>query len=164
MSSRVVQTQPIATAMSTTGKPSSHDHSSSHVSCHSTRMRRFVLPTLLSFLSLSFLLFLALAEPEMSFAEFGFGHGDLLKRQGVSAGGSAGGGGGQFISNKLYIIVIVVGLILCVVAAVMCSAWACRGAFHNPLCCPCYCCALCGGLVCIECISCGLCADLAQQV
>jgi len=158
MPSSVVQKQPIANAMSTSGNPSSHNHESSHAGCHSMRMRRFILPTLLTVLALSFLLFLALAEPEMS-----FGHGDLLKRQSLSGGGSTGGGG-AFIENKLYIIVIVVGLILCLVAAVMCSAWACRGAFNSPLCCPCYCCALCGGLACIECIGCGLCGDLAQQV
>lgn len=57
-----------------------------------------------------------------------------------------------------------------------------EGAFENPLCCPCYLCACCGGLgmsffagtghsveinnllflACLECIGCGLCAEAAE--
>jgi hypothetical protein len=46
----------------------------------------------------------------------------------------------------VYLIVVFVGLVVCVILAIMLSAWCCRGAFENPLCCPCYLCACCGGL------------------
>ncbi|KDQ07241.1 hypothetical protein BOTBODRAFT_38945 [Botryobasidium botryosum FD-172 SS1] len=65
----------------------------------------------------------------------------------------------SFVRRKLYLIVVFVGLFVCLVLAVMLSAWCCKGAFQNPLCCPCYVCACCGGLACLECISCGLCAE-----
>ncbi|KIM30620.1 hypothetical protein M408DRAFT_288517 [Serendipita vermifera MAFF 305830] len=55
-------------------------------------------------------------------------------------------GDGPFVRNKLWIIVLVVGLFVCLILAIMLSAWCCRGAFENPLCCPCYLCACCGGL------------------
>ena len=46
----------------------------------------------------------------------------------------------------VYLIVIFVGLFLCLVFGIMLAAWCCRGSFENPLCCPCYLCACCGGL------------------
>ena len=63
-----------------------------------------------------------------------------------------------------YLIVIFVGLFLVLIAGIMLSFWCCRGkvpscqdmsrtehspnlgSFENPLCCPCYLCACCGGL------------------
>ncbi|KAI6162659.1 hypothetical protein EDD17DRAFT_1574017, partial [Pisolithus thermaeus] len=61
-------------------------------------------------------------------------------------------------SRVVYLIVIFVGLLLVVAAAIVLSFWCCKGSFENPLCCPCYLCACCGGLACLECIGCGLCA------
>ena len=67
----------------------------------------------------------------------------------------------------VYLIVVFVGLVVVVLLAIMLSAWCCKGkeklvvlnpltlisflkhkkgAFKNPLCCPCYLCACCGGL------------------
>lgn len=48
--------------------------------------------------------------------------------------------------HPVYLIVVIVGLFVLLVLAIMLSAWCCRGAFENPLCCPCYLCACCGGL------------------
>ncbi|KAM6499913.1 hypothetical protein JOM56_005421 [Amanita muscaria] len=69
-----------------------------------------------------------------------------------------------FVQNKLYLIVAIVGFVVVVILALMLSAWCCRGSFENPLCCPCYLCACCGGLVCLECIGCGLCAVAGAEV
>ncbi|KAF8839234.1 hypothetical protein BDN67DRAFT_970375, partial [Paxillus ammoniavirescens] len=52
----------------------------------------------------------------------------------------------SFTNNKLYLIIIFVGLLLVLVAGIMLSFWCCKGSFENPLCCPCYLCACCGGL------------------
>ncbi|TBU25252.1 hypothetical protein BD309DRAFT_963935 [Dichomitus squalens] len=87
--------------------------------------------------------------------------GSLVKRQ---SDGTSGSGGNTFVHNKLYLIVVFVGLVLVVLAAICLSAWCCRGAFENPLCCPCYVCAWCGGLACLECIGCGLCAEGIDQM
>lgn len=64
-----------------------------------------------------------------------------------------------------YLIIIFVGLFVVLILGIMLSAWCCKGssiqcrrqrhklnvhldagAFQNPLCCPCYLCACCGGL------------------
>ncbi|RPD66424.1 hypothetical protein L226DRAFT_566857 [Lentinus tigrinus ALCF2SS1-7] len=81
--------------------------------------------------------------------------GGFVKRQ--SDGTSSNGN--TFVDRKYYLIIVFVGLALVVLAAICLSAWCCRGAFENPLCCPCYLCACCGGLACLECIGCGLCAE-----
>lgn len=69
-----------------------------------------------------------------------------------------------FVQNKLYLIVAIVGFVVVVILGIMLSAWCCRGSFENPLCCPCYLCACCGGLACLECIGCGLCAVAGAEV
>lgn len=84
---------------------------------------------------------------------------DLMKRQSNGTTGS-----NTFVNHKYYLIIIFVGLFLVVLAAICLSAWCCRGAFQNPLCCPCYVCACCGGLACLECIGCGLCAEGIDQM
>ncbi|KAI0367095.1 hypothetical protein BV20DRAFT_582779 [Pilatotrama ljubarskyi] len=81
--------------------------------------------------------------------------GGFVKRQAVDNGN----GQNAFVHRKYYLIVVFVGLFLVILAAICLSAWCCRGAFENPLCCPCYLCACCGGLACLECIGCGLCAE-----
>jgi len=105
---------------------------------------------------------------DLEFGPDGFGYGasgGMLKRgveptiNAVDATTSTGSGQSSFIRRKLYLIVVFVGLFVCIVLAVMLSAWCCKGAFKNPLCCPCYLCACCGGLACLECIGCGLCAE-----
>ncbi|CDO72034.1 hypothetical protein BN946_scf184943.g69 [Trametes cinnabarina] len=79
----------------------------------------------------------------------------FVKRQAVDNGN----GQDTFVHRKYYLIVVFVGLFLVFLAAICLSAWCCRGVFENPLCCPCYLCACCGGLACLECIGCGLCAE-----
>jgi len=126
----------------------------SHSSCHKSRLRRFLLPVAISLLLVGGLLVLSCVL-EMDFMDLLLG-GDgvvLGKRQTSSSGQQS-----SFTSKKLYLIIVFVGLFLVLIAAVMLSAWCCRGAFNNPLCCPCYLCACCGGLACLECIGCGLCA------
>ncbi|KAM5545748.1 hypothetical protein V8D89_000786 [Ganoderma adspersum] len=86
--------------------------------------------------------------------------GDLMKRQSDGTTGSSS----TFVSHKYYLIIVFVGLVLVVLAAICLSAWCCRGVFENPLCCPCYVCACCGGLACLECIGCGLCAEGIDQM
>jgi len=85
---------------------------------------------------------------------------DIMKR----ATDSSGANNGSFVHNKLYLIIVFVGLFIVFILAIMLSAWCCRGSFNNPLCCPCYTCALCGGLACLDCIACGLCAEGLDQV
>ncbi|KIJ51183.1 hypothetical protein M422DRAFT_65224 [Sphaerobolus stellatus SS14] len=133
--------------------------SQSHQSCHSARLRRMMIPAMAIFLTLS--AFLLLASMDTG-SEGGFvgSTGGLLRR---AIGNTTNGQQSPFVKNKLYLIVILVGLFLCLVAAVMLAACCCRSSFENPLCCPCYLCACCGGLACIECISCGLCAEALNQ-
>ncbi|KAG0706975.1 hypothetical protein DFH29DRAFT_98217 [Suillus ampliporus] len=130
--------------------------SRSHRSCHKARLRRIILPVALSLLSVGALLVISYcSEVGDLLGALGLGHGhgiSLGKRQTTTSSSSS------FTSNKLYLIIIFVGLFLVLLAAVMLSFWCCKGAFENPLCCPCYLCACCGGLACLECIGCGLCA------
>ncbi|KAH7906567.1 hypothetical protein BJ138DRAFT_1162312 [Hygrophoropsis aurantiaca] len=125
----------------------------SHRSCHKSRLRRLAVPVLLSLLTVGAMLLLScLAEVDI-FDFIGVGDAGILsKRQTTSSSGST------FTNKKLYLIIIFVGLLLVVIAAIMLSFCCCKGAFQNPLCCPCYLCACCGGLACLECIGCGLCA------
>ncbi|KAJ3744081.1 hypothetical protein DFH05DRAFT_1148888 [Lentinula detonsa] len=116
--------------------------------CHASRLRRAILPIIIALVSLGGLLALSCALHGFIGAE---DTGALLKR--------ATGSNGTFVNNKLYLIIVFVGLFLVVILAICLSAWCCRGSFENPLCCPCYLCACCGGLACLECIGCGLCAE-----
>ncbi|KAG1824123.1 hypothetical protein EV424DRAFT_739108 [Suillus variegatus] len=129
--------------------------SASHRACHKSRLRRIILPIALSLLSIgAFLIISHCSEIGDLLEALGLNHGHvsgvLDKRQTTT--------GSSFTSKKLYLIIIFVGLVLVLLAAVMLSFWCCKGAFENPLCCPCYLCACCGGLACLECIGCGLCA------
>ncbi|KAJ7070390.1 hypothetical protein B0H15DRAFT_114745 [Mycena belliarum] len=133
----------------------------SHKPCHNGRLRRMLVPALLAFLALSVLGAL--------FCVFGEGMADpnelveglFQVKRAVDGSGSSES---DFTKRKLYLIVIFVGLLVVVILAVMLSAWCCKGAFQNPLCCPCYLCACCGGLACLECIGCGLCAEGVDQM
>lgn len=121
----------------------------SHRACHKARLRKMLGPILLILLVLGAVILIGCMTHSDLFETVLGGDGDplsLVKRQ------------SSFTSNKLYLIIIFVGLLLVVVAAIMLSFWCCKGAFENPLCCPCYLCACCGGLACLECIGCGLCA------
>ncbi|KAJ8579426.1 hypothetical protein M405DRAFT_835832 [Rhizopogon salebrosus TDB-379] len=130
--------------------------SSSHRACHKARLRRVILPIALSLLSVGALLLISYCSEIgdlLGLLGFGHGHGiSLGKRQTTTSSSSS------FTSNKLYLIIIFVGLFLVLIASIMLSFWCCKGSFENPLCCPCYLCACCGGLACLECIGCGLCA------
>ncbi|EJC99436.1 uncharacterized protein FOMMEDRAFT_22957 [Fomitiporia mediterranea MF3/22] len=139
---------------------------SSHNACHARR-RRCLIHFLLA--SAGVLLLLAAASFvyscgwESVLGMMGDGAEMALgKRQ--SNGSSNNDQQGVFVKNKLYLIVVLVGLFVCLILAIMLAAWCCRGAFNNPLCCPCYLCACCGGLACLECISCGLCAEGVDQI
>ncbi|KAJ2915059.1 hypothetical protein MD484_g5328, partial [Candolleomyces efflorescens] len=93
------------------------------------------------------------------------GGADLVRRAAeTTAATSTEGTGNPIIDKKYYLIIIFVGLVLVIFAGIMLSAWCCKGAFKNPLCCPCYLCACCGGLACLECIGCGLCAEGFEQL
>nr|GAT54580.1 predicted protein [Mycena chlorophos] len=148
---------------------SSHD-SHSHCKCHNARLRRFLLPALVVLLSL-------LGVGALMYASvFSNGWGaegvqDAMeglwaaKRAVVDGDGdSTSGNGSTFTKHKLYLIVVFVGLFVVLILGIMLSAWCCRESFENPLCCPCYLCACCGGLACLECIACGLCVEGAEQV
>ncbi|KAI6023480.1 hypothetical protein EDC04DRAFT_288789 [Pisolithus marmoratus] len=133
----------------------------SHRACHQARLRKMLGPILLMLLALgAVILVWCMADVGLFEAVLG-GDGDplsMVKRQSSTSSGST------FTQNKLYLIVIFVGLFLVVIAAIMLSFWCCRGAFENPLCCPCYLCACCGGLACLECIGCGLCAAGLEEM
>ncbi|OBZ72826.1 hypothetical protein A0H81_06715 [Grifola frondosa] len=83
----------------------------------------------------------------------------FVKRQTTGSSGN-----NTFVDHKLYLIIVFVGLFLVLIMAICLSAWCCKGVFENPLCCPCYLCACCGGLACLECIGCGLCAEGLEQM
>ncbi|KAG1869282.1 hypothetical protein C8R48DRAFT_114057 [Suillus tomentosus] len=106
--------------------------SASHRACHKSRLRRIILPIALSLLSIGAFLIISHCSEI----------GDLLEALGLNPGHVSG------VLDKRQT----------TTAAVMLSFWCCKGAFENPLCCPCYLCACCGGLACLECIGCGLCA------
>ncbi|PPQ97692.1 hypothetical protein CVT26_001875 [Gymnopilus dilepis] len=157
-----------------------------HRRCHNARLKRYLLPALAVLLLLCGLMAMTcMSGYESLIGELGSSAGESLFSRQVGAGAS-NGSGSAFTHRKLYLIVIFVGLFLVLVLAVMLSAWCCRGAFENPLCCPCYLCACCGGLgespllpflmlsncandqffalACLDCIACGLCADAAEQM
>ncbi|KAL5513869.1 hypothetical protein ACEPAG_2630 [Sanghuangporus baumii] len=136
----------------------------SHKACHAARRRRLLLS---AFIIASILLLLGILGLMYTYGCSGMvemlGDGvGLIKRQ--TNGNPNNDEDGVFVRNKLYLIVVFVGLFVCLVLAIMLAAWCCRGAFENPLCCPCYLCACCGGLACLECISCGLCAEGVDQI
>ncbi|KAF8575655.1 hypothetical protein K439DRAFT_1664956 [Ramaria rubella] len=124
-----------------------------HRDIHQSRLRRLVISSTILLITALTVLFLEFNETESGV--IGEGEGLLRRAIGTNNTGNSSG----FVKNKLYLIVVIVGLFIVLVAAIALSFWCCRGAFHNPLCCPCYLCACCGGLVCLECISCGLCAE-----
>ncbi|KAJ4479103.1 hypothetical protein J3R30DRAFT_2715377 [Lentinula aciculospora] len=117
--------------------------------CHASRLRRVILPAVIALVSLGGLLALSCVLDAFIGIEDA---GGLLRR-------ATDGNENTFVNNKLYLIIVFVGLFLVVILAICLSAWCCRGSFQNPLCCPCYWCACCGGLACLECIGCGLCAE-----
>ncbi|KIJ19622.1 hypothetical protein PAXINDRAFT_166726 [Paxillus involutus ATCC 200175] len=127
--------------------------SSSHRACHKARLRKMLLPVALSLLAVGAMLVISCATDINLLDLIGLGgdSGSVLGKRQTSSSSS-------FTNNKLYLIIIFVGLLLVLVAGVMLSFWCCKGSFENPLCCPCYLCACCGGLACLECIGCGLCA------
>jgi len=155
--------------VSTDGKQEYHQHEHSlsrcnHGNCeHSQRSQRtsplcyiYLATAIISCLALVAVLAYTCLDPGTLFE---LGMGGLAKR----ATGD-GAQNGPLVNRKLYLIIIFVGLLVVVILAVMLSAWCCKGAFQNPLCCPCYLCACCGGLACLECIGCGLCAEGMDQV
>ncbi|KAI0824380.1 hypothetical protein BC628DRAFT_1322941 [Trametes gibbosa] len=143
--------------------------------CEGARLRRVLIAFLLAILTFALLLFISFlwnaAFNEASWLSYlgltddGSGSAwtgmtGFVKRQAINNGT----GENTFIHRKYYLIVVFVGLFLVILAAICLSAWCCRGAFQNPLCCPCYLCACCGGLACLECIGCGLCAEGIDNV
>lgn len=128
---------------------------SSHRACHRTRLRRLLVPALLAVLLCGLLaIWFAMDTSFLDAIFFGQGSPGVLAKRADSS----------FTQNKLYLIIIFVGLLLVVIATIMLSFWCCKGAFQNPLCCPCYLCACCGGLACLECIGCGLCAAGLEEM
>lgn len=132
-----------------------HPTSSNHRRCHNGRLHRFLLPAAIVSVVL-LLLGCAMLAFNSSCLGYDSGMEGLVAR---ALGSTTTSSGGTFTKNKLYLVVIFVGLLVVVILAIMLSAWCCKGAFKNPLCCPCYLCACCGGLACLECVGCGLCAE-----
>ncbi|KAF8889427.1 hypothetical protein CPB84DRAFT_1448174 [Gymnopilus junonius] len=146
---------------------SNHEHGGNgHRRCHNARLRRYLLPALAVLLLLCGLMAVSCMQGYGSLEEWGSGAGEGLFSRQVGPGAS-NGSGSTFTNRKLYLIVIFVGLFLVLVFGVMLAAWCCRGkptkmsirreldpyfhscligSFENPLCCPCYLCACCGGL------------------
>ncbi|KAL0948358.1 hypothetical protein HGRIS_010941 [Hohenbuehelia grisea] len=123
-----------------------------HNSCHNHRLRRFVVPALGLLLAVGAIIAFISCAGEYGFS--GMAEGLVARATDPNNPNQS-----PFISRKLYLIVIFVGLLVVIILAIMLSVWCCRGAFENPLCCPCYLCACCGGLACLECIGCGLCCE-----
>jgi len=143
---------------------SNHGHSHGHRRCHNSRLKRYLLPALALLLLLFGLMAISCMQGYDSIlSEWGSGAGEGLFSRALGSG-TTNGTGSSFTHRKLYLIVIFVGLFLVLVLGVMLSAWCCRGSFENPLCCPCYLCACCGGLACLDCIACGLCVDAAENM
>ncbi|KAJ7478990.1 hypothetical protein FB451DRAFT_1365605 [Mycena latifolia] len=138
---------------------------SSHKACHNGRLRRILMPAMISLVALAG--FIALL---CVFGEGGADPSEIVgglfqvKRAGTGDGSGSTDSESAFTKHKLYLIVIFVGLLVVLILGVMLSAWCCKGAFENPCCCPCYLCACCGGLACLECIGCGLCAEGVEQM
>ncbi|KAJ7214262.1 hypothetical protein B0H12DRAFT_1155563 [Mycena haematopus] len=128
-----------------------------HAHCHNGRLRRILLPALIA---------MARSPASSRFSTSEIIEGLFHVRRALDGGTGSGSGstGSSFTKHKLYLIVIFVGLLAVVILGIMLSAWCCKGSFENPLCCPCYLCACCGGLACLECIGCGLCADGVEQM
>ncbi|KAF9448760.1 hypothetical protein P691DRAFT_800332 [Macrolepiota fuliginosa MF-IS2] len=140
-------------------------HADGYRPCH--KRRRRVLFAIIGILLFSILLFgFCMLRSSTTEGISGFwssaaqDFGGLVKR----AAGDPPNDGGVFIDRKYYLIIIFVGLVLLVIFGIILSVWCCRGVFENPLCCPCYLCACCGGLACLECVGCGLCAEGFEQV
>ncbi|TEB26198.1 hypothetical protein FA13DRAFT_1096049 [Coprinellus micaceus] len=164
-----------------------HSHSS-HCSHHqhnsqwnhgskASRARRFLFPVLFIILTLGVLMTIRCASGASGYlpswasslglssaADSGSGAIESLIKRAGEAAADTGSGGNVFVEKKYYLIAIFVGLVVVVILGIMLSAWCCKGVFQNPLCCPCYLCACCGGLACLECIGCGLCAEGFEQV
>jgi len=134
-----------------------------HEKCHSRRRRGILIRLLVGMLALLVVLFAFYTVHTCMRGEGGVFDtiNGLTKR---ALGDSTTGNGSLFVKNKLYLIIIIVGIVGVIILGIMLSAWCCRGSFDNPLCCPCYLCACCGGLACLECIGCGLCAAGAEQL
>ncbi|KDQ49179.1 hypothetical protein JAAARDRAFT_212312 [Jaapia argillacea MUCL 33604] len=141
-----------------------HTDSHSHHSCHQSRFWRILFPALLSLFGLVALSVFALIQYPALGSLLGLDDGEFYTGLAKRAVGDTTGNQSTFASHKLYLIVIFVGLVVVLVLGVMLSFWCCKGSFENPLCCPCYLCACCGGLACLECIGCGLCAEGFEQM
>ncbi|KAJ7443576.1 hypothetical protein FB451DRAFT_1568660, partial [Mycena latifolia] len=107
---------------------------SSHKACHNGRLRRILMPAMISLVALA------------GFIAEIVGGLFQVKRAGTGDGSGSTDSESAFTKHKLYLIVIFVGLLVVLILGVMLSAWCCKGAFENPCCCPCYLCACCGGL------------------
>lgn len=142
------------------GLPCNRPGACHHRHGHNSRKLRMLLIFSLCLVTLGICTYLFLTFMDVSYDGFASSFWKRALGDGTSSDPNNQSG---FVRNKLWIIVLVLGLFACLIAGIMLSAWCCRGAFENPLCCPCYLCACCGGLACLECISCGLCAELAEQ-
>ncbi|KAG8215679.1 hypothetical protein J3R82DRAFT_7553, partial [Butyriboletus roseoflavus] len=145
-----------------------------HRACHQARLQRLLAPIALLLLAVGATLAISCVSDIDLYDLISLGadvSGSPLGKRQTSSQSS-------FTQNKLYLIIIFVGLAVVLIMGIMLSYWCCKGklpsrqgedrtdvhdfpnvgSFSNPLCCPCYLCACCGGLACLECIGCGLCA------
>ncbi|KAK7002426.1 hypothetical protein R3P38DRAFT_3042927 [Favolaschia claudopus] len=146
-----------------------HTHAG-HKHCHNSRLKRFLVPVVVALVAVCSLIGLYcllggdMADPGEIVEGLFYAKRQFDGGNGGSGSGSGNGTESDFTRRKLYLIVIFVGLFVVVILGIMLAAWCCKGSFQNPLCCPCYLCACCGGLACLECIGCGLCAEGVDQM
>jgi len=132
----------------------------SHRTCHKSRRRRLVIHALLTLSALASIIAISCWNDIQTLNIFGSDDG----LQGIGKRAVGNSNGSTLVDKKYYLIIVFVGLVLVLIAGLCLSAWCCKGSFQNPLCCPCYLCACCGGLACLECIGCGLCAEGLENV
>ncbi|KAJ3828215.1 hypothetical protein F5880DRAFT_988445 [Lentinula raphanica] len=128
-----VHAHPHFDQMSDNSSPNQHTVQDTHRR-HASRLRRVVLPVVVAIISLGGLIVLSCI---------------LISLSGVESSGGLSiraDDDNALRRDRLYLIIVFVGLFLVVILGICLSAWCCRGSFENPLCCPCYLCACCGGL------------------
>jgi len=141
------------------------NHSLPHRACHQSRLRRLLIPALVSIATVATIFVISCIRNLEILAAFLPDDGVLgLSKRALGAGDTTGSDQSSFVHKKFYLIVVLVGLLVVVILGIMLSAWCCRESFENPCCFPCYLCACCGGLACLECIACGLCAEGVADV
>jgi len=104
-----------------------------HRTCHNSRLRRVLMPALISIMTVVTIIFICCVRNFDAMGVFASDGGvwAVSKRAVVDSTGS-NNGGSTFTNNKLYLIIIFVGLVLVLILGIMLSAWCCRGTLTSP--------------------------------